>query len=121
MHRRVFLLAACLLLAAVVAIVVLMLGRSSYASLAAKYPDSWLKVKPGMTSDEARRLIGQPWADGRDLKVVDRWRQTQNGVELHIDLWFENENNEFAPVKGVYRWKRFLGADSEIVSDPPGL
>ncbi len=72
-----------------------------------------------MISDHARELIGEPWADGRDLKIVDRWLLAQNGVELHLDLWFENENNGNARVKRVARWKRFLGSDTDINVNPP--
>ena len=116
--RRRILLWAVLLLAAVIVIALPIRGRSIYASIAAPYPDSWLKVRPGMTSDEARRLLGPPWADGRDLKVVDRWRQTQNGVEMHLDLWYENENKGDAPILRVSRWKSFFG-DSEGAIIPP--
>jgi hypothetical protein len=108
-----------LLLAAVMVIALPILGWSIYASIAAQHPGSWLKVRPGMTSDEARRLLGPPWADGRDLKIVDRWRQTQNGVEMHLDLWFENENKGDTPIARANRWKHFFGENSEEAANPP--
>jgi len=45
-----------------------------------------------MTSDDVRRLIGTPWADNREIKVVDQWLIHENGVELHLDAWIENPN-----------------------------
>ena len=98
-------------------------GRTSYPAVAAPYPKTWLQVRPGMISDDARKLIGEPWADGRDLKILDRWRTSHNGVELHLDVWFENpkekENDHRSVITGVVRWKRFLGREYEVHSDPP--
>ena len=108
-------IAACLVTAAII----LIIGRALYPALAAVYPDTWLQVKPGMISDRARQLLGKPWADGRDLKVVDRWRQTQNGVEMHLDLWFDDRNNGTSTIIHVARWKTFLGADTDKHMDPP--
>jgi len=108
-------IAGCL----ITAIIAVMFGRSLYPSMVADYPESWLKIVPGMTSDDARKLIGKPLADGRDLKVVDRWQHAQNGVELHLDLWFDNDNNGAAAIKRVARWKRFMGLNSEMNVKPP--
>ena len=109
------------MLFAITAVVLLFtdIGREGYSSVAAEFPESWHQIKPGMTSDEARGLAGDPWADGRSLKVVDRWRVIENGIELHMDLWFENQNEGNSHITRVSRWKRFMGLDSEKYVDPP--
>jgi hypothetical protein len=94
-------------------------GRRAYCAAAAEFPESWLLIKPGMTSDEARRLVGEPSADGRDLKIVDRWFRIENGVEVRMDLWFDNTDKRDAPIFRVVRWKHFMGRDAEVDADPP--
>lgn len=46
-----------------------------------RYPDSWATIRPGMTSTEARAILGEPTADGRHLKSLDRWSITRKGVK----------------------------------------
>ena len=92
---------------------------AAYASVAAEYPQEWVVIKPGMVSKDARRLAGEPWADGRDLKIVDRWRRVKNGVEMHMDLWFEGQNDDNSVIVRVGRWKHFMGIDTEQHIDPP--
>lgn len=94
-------------------------GELSYSSVAASYPEAWHEVKPGMTSDDVRRLIGTPWADNRELKVLDRWLIHENGVELHLDAWIENPNVANSRVERVVRWKQLLGAKFDWYIDPP--
>ncbi len=94
-------------------------GRTTYSSIAAPYPNEWLRIKPGMISDDARKLLGEPWADGRDLKSLDRWRRNRIGIELHLDIWFDRENNGSAVIARVVRWKHFLGDDFDEHADPP--
>ena len=94
-------------------------GRMAYSSSAAPYPEAWLQVKPGMTSDELRQLIGKPWADNRELKVLDRWLIHQNGIELHLDAWIENPNSADSRVERVVRWKQLLGAKFDNYVNPP--
>lgn len=83
-------------------------GRIFYASLAAPYPEAWLRISPGMISKDVWGLLGPPWANGRQLKSVDRWKVTQNGVELHLDIDFMPESAEDAAVSRVLRWKQIL-------------
>jgi hypothetical protein len=97
-------------------------GRILYASIAAPYPEAWLRVKRGMTSEEARMVAGAPWADGRGLKVVDRWQLTRNGVELHLHVYFKGENDGTAVIDRVVRFKHLLlpgGANFDTHADPP--
>ena len=95
-------------------------GRQFYCRIAAPYPAAWLTVTPGMTSGEARKLINAPLADGRGLKSVDRWEIIENGIELHLDLWFDDQNeDDKAKVARVVRWKHFMGKDAAKVVDPP--
>ncbi|HYF37498.1 MAG TPA: hypothetical protein VD994_19510 [Prosthecobacter sp.] len=108
---------ACILIGTA-AIVFTEFGHVTYSSIAAPYPEAWLKVKPGMTSDELRQLIGQPSADGRELKLLDRWKIQQNGVELHLDAWIENPNSASSQVERVIRWKQFLAAKFGQHADP---
>lgn len=110
--------AACLIIAVAIS-AFSDFGRVIYSSVAAPYPESWLQVKPGMTSDDVRTLIGKPWTDNRELKVLDRWLIRQNGVELHLDAWFENPNNGNSPITRVVRWKRLSGVDFDKHVDPP--
>ena len=95
------------------------IGQHVYTSTNVDYPNSWLEIEPGMASDEARQLLGEPHADGRGLKSLDRRQQTNKGVEMHLDLWFEGESHESAIVKRVVRWKHFLGMDVEKHTEPP--
>ena len=117
--KRITLVGCVIIPISVAAVVFTDIGRRSYSSAAADFPESWLLIEPGMTSEEARRLVGEPWADGRDLKIVDRWRVIENGVELHMDLWFDGQNYGDSPIVRVSRWKRFMGLDSEEHVDPP--
>jgi len=117
--KRISLIGCVIILITLVVLLCTDVGRRSYSSAVADYPESWLQVEPGMTSDEARKLVGAPWADGRHLKVVDRWRVIENGVELHMDLWFGGQNHGDSPIVRVSRWKRFLGLESEKHADPP--
>lgn len=94
-------------------------GRRLYASLAAEFPTAWSTIQPGMTSEQARTILGPPWADGRDLKIVDRWRIVRHGVELHLDVYFERENYADTPIERVVRWKQFMAYQSENYVNPP--
>lgn len=117
--KRIMVITAACLIVVAAASAFTDFGRMSYSSVAAPYPEAWLHVKPGMISEDVRRLIGKPWADNRELKILDRWLIRQNGVELHLDAWFENQNNGNSPVTMVVRWKRFSGADFDKHVDPP--
>jgi len=116
--KKVALIGIMIFSIAVVALLFTDIGRKRYSSVAADFPESWCELKPGMISDDARKLVGEPWADGRDLKNVDRWRLSENGVELHMDLWFENQNDGNSTIARVSRWKRFMGLDTEKHVDP---
>ena len=116
--KRIVLIGITVFLIAAVVILFTDIGRKRYSSIAADFPESWNEIKPGMISNDARKLVGEPWADGRDLKVVDRWHLTENGVKLHMDLWFE-QNGVNAPILRVIRWKRFMGVDTEMRVEPP--
>jgi len=94
-------------------------GQRIYASLAAEYPESWMKIQPGITSHEARQILGEPYADGRGLKSLDRWEYSVRGVEVHLDLWFDEESSDKAIVTRVVLWKHFLGVDASKSVDPP--
>ncbi|MFN7562955.1 MAG: hypothetical protein ACK5TH_14330 [Prosthecobacter sp.] len=113
-----FIIAACLIVA-VAATVFTDSGHLAYSSAAAPYPETWLQVKPGMTSDDVRRLIGNPQADNRELKPLDRWLIQQNGIELHLDAWIENPNSADSRVERVVRWKQLLGAKFDNYVNPP--
>ena len=117
--KTIMLISAACLIVVTAALAFTDFGRRSYSSVAAPYPEAWLQVKQGMISDDVRRLIGTPWADNRGLKILDRWLIRQNGVELHLDAWFENSNEGNSPVTTVVRWKRFSGADFDKHVDPP--
>ena len=88
-------------------------GRAAYSSISTDYPKEWSDVRPGMTSEEARKILGNPWADGRGLKTVDRWRIKEAGVELHLDLGFDTQNEPNSIVSRVSRWKYFMAYESE--------
>lgn len=77
-----------------------------------RYPESWGSIRPAMTSDEARTILGEPTADGRHLKSLDRWIITRNGVSMHLDLWFDDAG-EHATIARVGRHKRLWGRDTE--------
>jgi len=66
-----------------------------------------------MISDEVRKIIGEPWADGRDLKMIDRWKIRQNGADLHMDVYFYRQNNAESIIVKVVRWKKFLGHETD--------
>ena len=117
--KTIMLIIAACLIAAVAATVFTDSGRLAYSSVAAPYPETWLQVKPGMTSDDVRRLIGKPWADNRELKPLDRWLIQQNSIELHLDAWIENPNSADSRVERVVRWKQLLGAKFDNYVDPP--
>jgi hypothetical protein len=87
-----------------------------------RYPESWGTIQPGMTSKEARTILGEPTADGRHLKSLDRWIFTRNGVSMHLDLWFDDAG-EHKTIKLVSRHKRFWGTDTEmsVIQFPPAL
>jgi hypothetical protein len=77
-----------------------------------RYPDSWATIRPGMTSSEARAILGAPTSDGRHLKSLDRWIITQRGVTMHLDLWFDDAG-EHKEVSRVSRHKRYWGYNTE--------
>jgi len=70
------------------------------------YPSSWLKIGKGMTSEEVRKRIGQPQADGDELKQLDRWYFTENGVVYHIDLYFTTGDRRTGEVFKGRIWSR---------------
>ena len=118
--KKIMLIAtACTLIVVAAAAVFTQFGRTSYSSVAAPYPEAWLEVKPGMISDDVRRLIGEPWADNRELKILDRWLIQRNGVELHLDAWIESPNLASSRVERVVRWKRFTGTEFDRHVEPP--
>ena len=82
-------------------------GCAFYVSRMAPYPDGWLRVKPGMSTTEARERAGEPWADGKHVKILDRWRDNVWGVELHMDIWFDPFDYDHDRIQGVHRWKQF--------------
>lgn len=89
-------------------------GRKFYYSRVVRYPEAWLKMKPGMTSREAWALLGPPHSDAhrQHLKMLDRWEITTAGVEMHLDLYFGSEPGqslEDAKVERVIGWKHLLG------------
>jgi hypothetical protein len=90
--------------------------RSAYAT---EYPESWRMIQPGMISHEARELLGEPYTDGRGLKLLDRWQQTHHGVQMHLDLWFDEGSEKDAAVTRVVMWKQILGQDADLHVDPP--
>jgi hypothetical protein len=65
-----------------------------------------------MTSTEARAILGEPTADGRHLKSLDRWSITRKGVTMHLDLWFADAD-EHTTIARVSRHKRLWGMDTE--------
>lgn len=77
-----------------------------------RYPESWGSIRPGMTSNEARTILGEPTADGRHLKSLDRWIITRNSVSMHLDLWFDDAG-EHVTIARVSRHKRFWGRETE--------
>ncbi len=87
-------------------------GNKVYGAIVAPYPGSWLGVRPGMTSDEARILVGAPTFDGDQLKAVDRWIVEGNGVELNLDLWFSVEGRGDAKIErvGLFKHLRVPGS-----------
>ena len=117
--KRIVLIGCVIVPIAVAALFLTDIGRKSYSAIAADFPEPWLQVEPGMTSDDARKLVGEPWADGRDLKIVDRWRVVENGVELQMDIWFEDRNSGDSKIARLSRSKRFMGLDREVYADPP--
>lgn len=94
-------------------------ARRWYIASFADFPENWEKIKPGMVSRDARSLLGKPEADGRGLKVVDRWRQNKGGVEMHLDLWFDEGSHEDGIISRVVTWKRAFGRDFDKTVDPP--
>lgn len=109
--KKTVLVLAAMVGVAVVASLSVGLWFDAYADRFAPYPKEWFQVKPGMTSGQARKLLGEPWADGRGLKPLDRWFIMQNCVELRLDLWFlgsENSgwNDENAIVTDVHIWRK---------------
>jgi hypothetical protein len=97
-------------------------GTTFYASIAAPYPPAWSKLQPGMTSDEARALLGRPTSDGRGLKASDRWLQIQGGVEIYLDLYLDHNVDGTGVVKSIVRWKHwrhFPGKNFDKQVEPP--
>ena len=77
-----------------------------------RYPDSWATIRHGMTSTEARAILGEPMADGRQLKSLDRWSITRKGVTMHLELWFDDAG-EHTTIARVSRHKRLWEMDTE--------
>lgn len=77
-----------------------------------RYPESWASIRPGMTSTEARAILGEPTADGRQLKSLDRWLINRKGVTMHLDLWFDDAG-EHMTIARVSLHKRLWGRDTE--------
>ena len=77
-----------------------------------RYPDSWATIRPGMTSTEARAILGEPTADGRHLKSLDRWSITRKGATMHLEHWFADAG-EHTTIARVSRHKRLWGRDTE--------
>jgi len=110
----------CVIPCFIVAVVVVGVSfRTIYPKIVAPMPDSWAIVRPGMTSNQARGILGEPWADGRELKIVDRWRFHRGGVTAHLDLWYDDENTAESEISRVVRWWRFGGSNVGEEIDPP--
>lgn len=101
---------------AALALLVMLLATATFQEVSTRiftrFPDSWATIRPGMTSSEARAVLGEPTADGRHLKSLDRWVITRKGVKMHLDLWFDDAG-EHATIARVSRHKRFWGRDTE--------
>jgi hypothetical protein len=91
-------------------------AQSIYARQKASMPEAWSGIKPGMTSGEVRRILGEPDADGRRLKSLDRWYLEENGISIHLDVWMDGENKDDHAIVGrVVRWMRCFGWDVDLV------
>ena len=96
-------------------------GAAIYANLRSSYPDSWLLLEPGLSSYEIRKRIGEPQADGRGLKLIDRWVRMENGIELHLDIFFSPPNeDEDAEAQQILIWKRALNRKTPLATISKG-
>jgi hypothetical protein len=86
----------------------IILGPLLYVTLFGHYPEKWARVAPGMSSAEARQILGPPSADGRGLKGFDRWGILENGIYMELDLHLGSNESDQARVERVTRKKRFF-------------
>ncbi|MDB6072145.1 MAG: hypothetical protein JWL81_3316 [Verrucomicrobiales bacterium] len=84
------------------------MGMSGYAALAAPYPESWLILRPGMTTSEIRGIIGPPTADGRGLKGMDVWEVHRLGVRLRLEIFHGGDTDGTSMVHRMTRSKQLI-------------
>ncbi len=87
---------------------VIALGPLVYVTLFGNYPAAWARVAPGMTSAEARQVLGPPSGDGRGLKGFDRWGVLKNGIWMELDLHLGSNESDQDRVDRVTRKMRFF-------------
>lgn len=81
-------------------------GMSTYAALAAPYPESWVTLRLGMTTDEIRQIVGSPTADGRGLKGMDVWETHRLGVKLRLEIFHGGDTDGTSMVQRMMRSKQ---------------
>ena len=82
-------------------------GEKAYTDLLAPYPESWLKIKCGMTADEAKKIIDTPYINNEGLKNIDRIYCRKNMVGLYMDIWYDSCERGNERIKRIYLEKDF--------------
>jgi hypothetical protein len=111
-------IAASILGIFVIGMLALFLGRPIYAKNACTYPKAWLQVKPGMTAERSREILGYPTVEGLELKGLDYWRCSTNGIDMQLNLCFTQDINNTYVISSICMYKRFAGQNYDVQTYP---